>query len=170
MIGIGGAVSLARTAHGLWLALGCALTFVGCGPATSGTIRMSGADQGESWARVLGDHTRRHEPYQWVMRQADLRATLVTPRLRAAFLQHRGEFQGRFADEAHRDLVALGNADEGVDGAMKPGPDAEHQVIVVVAMYVADQKTPTPSGTPIWCAALRGRSRWRSRRFACRPR
>jgi hypothetical protein len=117
------------------------LVVVSCfGPAKSGVLRVDSSQGDRAWQDVLADHTRRDEPYLWAMRQADLRATLVTPRLRQAFAKHRDEFHGRFAEQTNQELVALGSADEGVDAAMKPQPDSEEQVVVFVAMFVADQK------------------------------
>lgn len=106
----------------------------------AGPVSIAPAPAGTPWDDTLAQHTRRAEPYDWALRQADLRATLVTPRLRKAFLDAREQFQGRFSEETARDLVALGNPDEGTDHAMKPGPDSEEQVIVFAAMYVTDQK------------------------------
>lgn len=105
----------------------------------AGPAHLAPAEHTE-WSRVLAENTRRSEPYTWAMREADLRATLVTPRLRKAFLDAKSGFEGRFVDEAVRELVALGNADEGVDAALKSHPDSEEQVVLFIAMYVADQK------------------------------
>jgi hypothetical protein len=117
------------------------LTTAGCfGPRSEGPVKLTPQSESTEWSNTLAEHTRRAEPYRWAMRQADMRATLVTPRLRAAYVRHRSEFHGQFAEKTERELVAMGEADEGVDAAMKPGPDAEQQVVVFVAMYVADQK------------------------------
>ncbi len=92
------------------------------------------------WDAVLLEHTRRSEPYDWAMRTADVRATLVTPRLREAFLANRERFHGRFSQQTAHELIAMGVVDEGVDAQMKSHADAEEQVVIFVAMFVADQK------------------------------
>jgi hypothetical protein len=89
------------------------------------------------------------------VRAADMRATLITPRLRKAFLEHRGEFHGQFARTVAKDLVQMGNADEGVDAPMKSKPDAEEQVLVFVAMFVTNQKErDLAANTTIWDTKL----------------
>lgn len=98
------------------------------------------APDDSAWEQVLKDHTRRVEPYRGTIREADMRATLVTPRLRKAFIAERTELHGRFAREAEREIVALGDVDEGVDAPMKTKPESEAQVVVFIAMYVTDQK------------------------------
>jgi hypothetical protein len=112
--------------------------------------------EGESWDAAWREATRRAQPYEYVtVRAADLRATLVTPRLRKAFLDHRSEFHGQFAKEIAKDLVQMGNADEGVDAPMKAKPDAEEQVIIFVAMYVTNQKErDLAANTTIWDTRL----------------
>lgn len=109
-----------------------------------------------SWSTEVFAASRRSEPYDWFMRQADLRATLVTPRLRKAFLDERATFHGKFADKTHEELVGLGTADEGVDAAKTlSGPAGEEQVLVFVAMYVADQKNRDLSASyTIWDTTL----------------
>lgn len=93
-----------------------------------------------SWSAELAHATRRVEPYDWAMRQADLRATLVTPRLRQAFAAERARFHGRFARDAATELLAMGIVDEGVDATAIARPGGEEQVIVLAALYVADQR------------------------------
>lgn len=104
----------------------------------TGAVKIAPDDA--SWDAVLKDHTRRAEPFNGTIREADLRATLVTPRLRKAFIAERTELHGRFAREAERELVALGDVDEGVDAPMKSAPESEGQVVVFIALYVTDQK------------------------------
>lgn len=107
------------------------------------------------WVQIVEEHSRRVEVYDIPIRQLDLRATLVTPRLRKAFLDAREEFQGRFSKRTALDLVALGDPDEGVDAVMRPGPEAEEQVLVFVAMYVTDQKNRDISASyTIWDTRL----------------
>jgi hypothetical protein len=84
--------------------------------------------------------TRRSEPYDGAVRLADLRATLLTPRVRQAFIKAREGFHGAFADDLARDVVAMGNADEGVDAPTLAGPPGDGEVLVFVAMYASDQK------------------------------
>ena len=112
------------------------------GLSSTGPVHLAPLSESsdDSWKKTLTESTRRVEVYEAGVRQADLRATLVTPRLRRAFLASRAGFHGRFSQEAERDLIALGNPDEGVDEKMKSKPDAEEQVLVFVAMYVSDQK------------------------------
>lgn len=84
--------------------------------------------------------TRRSEPYDGAVRLADLRATLLTPRVRKAFVDDRERFHGAFAADFARDIVAMGNADEGVDAATLGRPPGEGEVLVFVALYASDQK------------------------------
>lgn len=156
---------MARTAAqrlgALAVAAGTGL-LLSCGSiATSAPVRLAPASQKSAWDAEVAEHTRRHEPYRWLSRQADLRATLVTPRLRQAFLAHRAEFYGRFSDEAERELVGMGNADEGVDAAMTSAPGGEEEVVLFVAMYVADQKNRDLAASyTIWDSTLaRGEAR-----------
>lgn len=91
-----------------------------------------------TWAAVLREHTRRDEVFDWTERQVDLRATLVTPRLRQAFLRERARFHGRLASDLHMDLVALGQPpDEGPDAPTQTRPRSEEEVIVYVAFYAS---------------------------------
>jgi hypothetical protein len=90
------------------------------------------------------------------VRRADLRATLVTPRLRTAFIAANPRLHGRVADDVANDLLRLGAPpDEGVDAAMRSGPESEEQVIVYVCFFVADQKNrDLAAGYTIWDTAL----------------
>ena len=94
----------------------------------------------DGWRVESARATRRFEPYDWANRLADLRATLITPRLRKAFIDDRADFHGRFAADASRDFVAFGNADEGVDATALSGPPGEGELLVFVAFYASDQK------------------------------
>ncbi len=108
-----------------------------------------------AWPTVLAEHTRQAESFDWLVRQADLRAVLVTPRLRKAFLDARGEFHGKLAGELQTELVGLGAPDEGVDAPVRPAPQAEEQIVVLVALYVTDQKNRDISaGYTIWDTEL----------------
>lgn len=129
--------------------LGAALAAGGCttprsangrtGPVSM-TPQTKDVDGEAAWDRILKEHTRRSEVYDLPIRQADMRATLVTPRLRKAFIDARDEFHGRFSRDTSRELLWLGQPDEGVDAAMRPAPESEQQVLVFVAMYVTDRK------------------------------
>ncbi len=138
------------------------ITAASCAPLSSapylqtGSVAMSPTAPTTSWSLEVTAATRRVEPYDWFMRQADLRATLVTPRLRKAFLDERAEFHGRFADQTQQELVGLGTADEGVDAEKTlAAPAGEEEVLVFVAMYVADQKNRDLSASyTIWDTAL----------------
>jgi hypothetical protein len=129
----------------------CATTI----PQTGG-VTLPPSTSPAAWDVELKEATRRVEPYDWFMRQADLRATLITPRLRKAFLDEREHFHGRFADETQRELIGLGTADEGVDAKKTLSkPESEEQVLVFVAMYAADQKNRDLSASyTIWDTAL----------------
>ena len=140
-----------------WLALAL-ITSASCATpyAQTGAVTMAPTASTSTWEQEVSTATRRIEPYDWFMRQADLRATLITPRLRKAFLDERDGFHGRFADQAQRELVGLGSADEGVDAAQAlSGPAGEEEILVFVAMYVADQKNRDLSASySIWDTTL----------------
>jgi hypothetical protein len=125
----------------LFIAMGLLLTSLSCagGAPKSGSVAIAPRDK-SAWRDVFDAHTRRDQSWNWAVRQADARATLITPALRKAFLDARPEFQGRFAEETERELVALGEPDPGVDVESRPKPESEEQVIFFVAMYVTDQK------------------------------
>lgn len=139
-------------------ALALALSTISCATpyAQQGAVAMSPTAPSSSWELEVTSATRRTEPYDWVMRQADLRATLITPRLRKVFLDERAEFHGRFADQTQQELIGLGTADEGVDAKKTlAAPEGEEQVLVFVAMYVADQKNRDLSASyTIWDTVL----------------
>ena len=145
-----------------WLAGGLALTLgasgLGCATAfpREGVVTMAPPALPSTWETELAQATRRVEPYDWAHRVADLRATLITPRLRKTFLDERERFHGRFADETQRELIGLGTADEGVDAEKTLSkPESEEQVLVFVAMYAADQKNRDLSASySIWDVVL----------------
>jgi hypothetical protein len=132
-----------------------ALCLVSCaGPRGSGSVSIAPVE-GLSWQRALHESTRRAQPYDGAIRQADVRATLITPRVRKAFLDARSEFQGSFADQSARELIAFGEPDPGVDIESRPAPESEQQMVFFVAMYVADQKNRDISaGYTIWDTTL----------------
>lgn len=146
----GRACAFLSAALGL-LALSCStLPSAGSVSAAPATSPAEGA-----WAGVLAEHTRQAESFDWMVRQADLRATLVTPRLRKAFLDARDSFHGKLAAEFQTELVGMGEPDEGVDAPMKAGPDAEADIVVLVALYVTDQKNRDISASyTIWDTTL----------------
>ncbi len=128
--------------------LGCA-SIPNAGPVTAAP-----ADSAD-WRTVLAEHTRQAESYDWAVRQADLRATLVTPRLRKAFLDARESFHGKLARELQVELVGMGAPDEGVDAPMRVAPESEGQIVVLVALYVTDQKNRDISASyTIWDTEL----------------
>lgn len=128
----------------LRLAVGTAvLTVAACATMPArGPVELSSSSLSSpsSWEAELAGATRRVEPYDWAVRQADLRATLITPRLRKAFAAERARFHGRFARDAATELLAMGGVDEGVDATAVAAPQSEEQVLVFVAFYAADQK------------------------------
>ncbi len=104
-----------------------------------------------SFQRARDEATRRAEVYVGLDRRADLRATLLTPRVREAFLRERDRFHGAFAAEAEREWIAMGSADEGVDAPMRPGPVGEHEILVFVAFYSSDPRERSlATRTSIW--------------------
>ena len=131
--------SLVRTVVVTGLALAPALVTSCASVPPAGTAHLAPSD-GASWTDVLHENTRRVETWSSTLRTADLRATLITPRLRRAFIQSRAQFHGQFARERFMDLVALGDKDQGVDAPMTTHPDAEEQVIVFASLYVQNQK------------------------------
>lgn len=120
----------------------------------TGTVHVSPAADG-AWPAVVAEHTRQAESFDWLVRQADLRAVLVTPRLRKAFLDARDEFHGKLAVELQTELIGMGAPDEGVDAPMRAAPQSEEQIVVLVALYVTDQKNRDISaGYTIWDTEL----------------
>ena len=128
-----------------------------------GALPVAAAADGstDGWRVESVRATRRFEPYDWANRLADLRATLLTPRLRKAFIDDRADFHGRFAADAQRDFVAFGNPDEGVDATALSGPPGEGELLVFVAFYASDQKNRDLAvGGSIWGVRLtRGTTR-----------
>jgi hypothetical protein len=154
------AASLGRLARAVALALAlpaAAVSGASCaGPKATGPVGLSPHADKSAWRDVIAEHTRRDESYDWAVRMADARATLITPALRKAFLDSRFEFQGRFAEKTERELVALGEPDPGVDVESRPRPESEEQVLFFVAMYVTDQKNRDIGASyTIWNTELR---------------
>lgn len=141
--GLVGAVVVAGCASGG----GCATLPVG------GEAHLSPTQT--TWEAARDEATRRVEVYDVLDRQADLRATLLTPRVRKAFVDERDRFHGAFARAAQRDWLAMGSADEGVDAPARRGPPGEDEVLVFVAFYASDQKTRAlATRSSIWDVAL----------------
>lgn len=148
---LGGGLSLGLSA--------CAAGFATAGDvvlASSSASAASSMVAASSWPAEMQQATRRTEAYDGAMRQADLRATLITPRLRKVFLQERARFHGRFAHKTQGEWIGFGSADEGVDAHRAlTHPEGEEQVLVFVAMYAADQKNRDLSARDtIWDIAL----------------
>lgn len=170
IVRLGGLVSAAM----LLLQVGCASTYAAEGPVA--LVPSPSTAPTANWNDELALATRRHEPYLYAVRQADLRATLITPRLRGAFAAERAHFHGRFAADTSRDFLSFGTVDEGVDAPkVIARPEGEEQVLVFVALYVANQKNRdlAVKGT-IWDTVLIREGRrikpWPSSSFASRPR
>lgn len=152
--------------RGPGIALLAAATLAGCN--TAGPVKLSSAPAETSWDAIVAEHTRRHEVYHELIREADLRATLITPRFRKAFQDHRAAFAGRIADDLRMEFVALGQRpDEGVDAPMLNGPKAEEEVLVVVAFYARDQSnTDLAASDSIWTTELiRGKAHVRPKKI-----
>jgi hypothetical protein len=117
-----------------------------------------------AWEHVVREHTRQVEVYFWAVREVDLRATLVTPRLRTAFIAAQERLHGRAAHAFAADLLRLGAPpDEGVDAPMLSRPTAEEEVIVYLAFYARDRANrDLAAGYSIWDVELvRGNARVR---------
>jgi hypothetical protein len=126
---------------------GCAAT------RSSGTSQLNAGVSSFDAARA--EATRRIEIYDVVDRVADLRATLLTPRVRKAYANERSRFHGAFASRAQKDWLAMGDADEGVDAPPQAGPFGDGEVLIFVAFYAADAKTRSLSSrSSIWDVAL----------------
>jgi hypothetical protein len=122
------------------LAMACAAAGLGCGTPRSGPVHLAPSTE-LSWEDAVRESTRRTEPYDHTLRLADLRATLMTPRMRTAFAHDRERFHGRFTRDLHAELIALGQKpDEGVDAPMMKGPEGEEQMLVFASLYVSDSK------------------------------
>lgn len=144
------------------LALAATHVVVGCQKASGPVNMVSPVSAPSAWDTVLKEHTRRSQSYVIPSLEVDLRATLVTPRLRSAYIAARERFHGRIGEDLEDELAALGKKpDEGVDGKMLSGPDAEQHVLVFVAIFVRDQRYRDLSvSSSIWDVALaRGAAR-----------
>jgi hypothetical protein len=157
--GVRGVLRIARAVvGGALVATGVLGGFGAGGCATvpaAGPAHLAPATTTTTWEAARDEATRRVEVYDVLDRQADLRATLLTPRVRKAFLDERARFHGAFAAAAQRDWVAMGTADEGVDATPQKGPQGEDEVLVFVAFYASDPKTRSlATRTSIWDVAL----------------
>jgi hypothetical protein len=138
-----------------------ALVVGGCSFAqNTGVVDMQtsvAADDKGAWPKVVAEHTRHTEVYDWAIQAVDMRATLVTPRLRTAFIASQDELHGRASRDFGDDLLRLGAPpDEGVDAAeVKTEPDAEEQVIVYVCFWANQLKyRDLKASYSIWDVAL----------------
>jgi len=94
-----------------------------------------------SWEKIVAEHTRRDTLNYFHLRTADVRATLVTPRFRSAFLSARSRLHGSIANDFARDLVALGAPpDKGLDAPEQFRPNAEEQILIYVSLYTHDKR------------------------------
>jgi|GEM_PF-974726 len=105
-----------------------------------GNVDVRPATADVSWSDALAEHTRSVRVWNLLLMEARLKATLVTPALRSAYLQNRVDFHGRFAKDLHKELVGYGQRpDEGVDAEMMSGPEGESELLVIASFYVADR-------------------------------
>ncbi|MCP4500815.1 MAG: hypothetical protein GY822_12710 [Deltaproteobacteria bacterium] len=112
----------------------------GCSTPT-GKVNLQSVTAKGDWAAVLQEHTRSVRVWNLLLMEARLHATLVTPSLRASFLNNRQDFHGRFAKDLNRDLVDFGQRpDEGVDAPIMSGPEGETEILVLVSFYVANRE------------------------------
>jgi hypothetical protein len=109
---------------------------------SSGPVQVQGPPpKASAWEKVVLEHTRRDTLNHFHHRTADVRATLVTPRLRSAFLSARSRLHGSAADDFAKDLVALGAPpDEGMDATEKFRPNAEEQILIYISLYTHDKR------------------------------
>jgi hypothetical protein len=142
------------------LALLVVVLALGAAPAChkrSGPVNMVAPVSAPSaWDSVLKEHTRRSQSYVIPSLEVDMRATLVTPRLRSAYIAARERFHGQVGEDLADELGGLGKKpDEGVDGKMMSGPDSEQYVLVFVAIFVRDARYRDLSVTSsIWDVKL----------------
>ena len=109
--------------------------------SSKGVVRVSSDEPNASWLDVVKNHTRRDEYYHYSNREADLRATLVTPNLRRAFIQNRENFHGRASAEFASEVVTLGaRPHDEFDGPNHEAAEVEAQVVIFVAFYAAQQR------------------------------
>lgn len=125
-------------------------------------------ERADAWEQVVHEHTRQVEVYHWAVREVDMRATLVTPRLRSAFIAAKERLHGRAAHSFAADLVRLGAPpDEGVDAPMLSRPKAEEEVVIYMAFYARNRAyRDLAAGYSIWDVELvRGDTRVRPLRL-----
>ena len=120
------------------------LPLCACGSA-KGPVKMTeAATSAGAWERVVAEHTRQRRVFNLEdvsYMQMDLRATLVTPRLRSAFAQARPRLHGAVAEKFDDVLIEMGAPpDEGMDAErVLTRPLDEERVLVVVSVYVAHE-------------------------------
>lgn len=107
---------------------------------SKGAVSLNTPDN-PSWSEEVKSHTRRAQTYNIPDLVAEIDATLVTPRLRSAFIHDREKFHGRVANELEMELLAMGRRpDEGMDRPVLTHAASEEQVLVIVTFFVADQR------------------------------
>ena len=123
------------------IGLFCTFVVLGCMPS-KGPVQFHGsAPSPSAWEKIVYEHTRRDTLNYFHHRTADVRATLVTPRFRQAFLSARPKLHGAMSDEFANDLINLGSPpDEGMDAPEKTRPNAEEQVIVYISLFTHDKR------------------------------
>ena len=126
---------------GLMCMVASGLALSACLPS-KGPVQFHGtAPKANAWDKVVFEHTRRDTLNYFHHRTADVRATLVTPRFRQAFLLERQRLHGAMADEFANDLINLGSPpDEGMDAPDKSRPNAEEQITFYVSLYTHDKR------------------------------
>lgn len=145
-----------RHAPALLVAVLALASGAACQKASGPVNMVSPVSAPSAWDNVLKEHTRRSQSYFIPSLEVDLRATLVTPRLRSAYIAARDRFHGQIGDDLAAELGALGRKpDEGVDGKMMSGPDSEQSVLVIVALFVRDVRYRDLSvSSSIWDVTL----------------
>lgn len=97
----------------------------------------SSPDKDAAWAEEVKLHTTSNEAYHYASLEADLRATLVTPRLRAAFVKARANFHGKPSRDFEKLLLQLDQPADPPRGDDLPEPKgAEQQVVIFASLYV----------------------------------
>ena len=89
------------------------------------------------WSEEVKLHTTSNESYDYASLEADLRATLVTPRLRAAFAASRADFHGKPSQNFEKLLLQLDQPADPPRADELPEPKgAEQQVVIFASLYV----------------------------------
>jgi hypothetical protein len=134
-----------------WGALAALLTLVaGCSTPVKQVRIAEQVSSSDAWEAVVAEHTSRAVVFDGADRKVDLRATLITPRLRSAFVAARDRLYGRVTRDFNDELVALGLEES-----------TEEEVLVVVTFYASDLKhRDLAASYTIWDTTLaRGKAR-----------